>query len=66
MTLLVKIQSADGTWRKFKPVSKRRLKRKHDTGKCWWLCSYCDADMQDYVKNNPHEFVTNQIEGGES
>lgn len=42
----VSIQRPDGTWKRFKPISKRSDKRKHENGTCWWLCSYCDLEMQ--------------------
>lgn len=38
-----------GVKRLLKPVSHRRLKRKHENRRCWWLCSFCDQEMLDYV-----------------
>ena len=39
----------NGVKRRLKPVSHRRLKRQHQRHKCWWLCSFCDQEMLEYV-----------------
>lgn len=51
MTILFTITREDGSKKRFKPISKRRLKAQHVSGRCWWLCSYCDADMQEWSKS---------------
>jgi hypothetical protein len=58
MTLLVSMPGPDGTIKRFKPISQRSLKRSHENGNCWFLCSYCEADIQEYIKANDSKDAT--------